>query len=97
MSTAPVLPRSTWDQMADTWRDLDDPEGWRAEIMDEQIVMTPPPGTAHNRIADRLNKALVRAIPDGWGLYQTLGVSIPLRNALFVPDLVVIPGVAVAR
>lgn len=97
MSTAPVLPRSTWEQMVDAWRELDVPEGWRAEIMEEQIVMTPPPGTAHNLIADLLNKALVRAIPDDWGLYQTLGVSVSLRNALFIPDFVVIPRELLSR
>jgi Uma2 family endonuclease len=91
MSTAPVLPRSTWEQLVDAWRDLDVPEGWRAEIIEERIVMTPPPGYPHNLIASRVHKALVRVIPDDWAIFQTAGVSIPLRSNLFIPDLVVIP------
>lgn len=91
MSTAPVLPRSTWDQLVEAWRELDVPEGWRAEIIEERIVMTPPPGRPHNRIASRLTKALARIIPDDWDIYQTEGVSVPLRSSLFIPDLMVIP------
>lgn len=91
MSAAPVLPLSTWERLFETWRELDVPEGWRAEIIEERIVMTPPLGRPHNRIASQLTKALVRAIPDDWDIYQTQGVSVPLRNSLFIPDLMVIP------
>jgi Uma2 family endonuclease len=91
MSTAPVLPQSTWEQLVDAWRDLDVPEGWRAEIIEERIVMTPPPGYQHNLIASRVHRALVGVVPDNWAIFQTAGVSIPLRSGLFIPDIVVIP------
>lgn len=91
MSTAPVLPRSTWEQLVDVWRDLDIPEGWRAEIIEEGIVMTPPPGYPHNLIANRVHRALVRAVPEDWAIFQTAAVAVPLRSSLFIPDLVVIP------
>ncbi|WP_222850217.1 Uma2 family endonuclease [Allosaccharopolyspora coralli] len=89
--TAEVLLPSAWENLVRTWQELDVPEGWRAEIIEESIVMTPPPDTGHNLIASRVTKALVRAIPDDWEIFQTQGVSVPLRSSVFIPDLVVIP------
>lgn len=53
--------------------------------------MTPPPGHGHNYLASRVHKALVRAVPDDWEIFQTAGLSVPHRHNLFIPDLVVIP------
>ncbi|MFI0465178.1 Uma2 family endonuclease [Saccharopolyspora sp. 5N102] len=92
VTAAPVLPRSTWDELVQVWQSLDLPnKGWRAEIIEESIVMTPPPGYGHNVIADRVHRALARVIPQDWGIFQTAAVEIPLRSNLFIPDLVVIP------
>ncbi|HWC84220.1 MAG TPA: Uma2 family endonuclease [Pseudonocardiaceae bacterium] len=79
-----------WAQLLGTWQDLDVPEGWHAEIVGEFITLVPPPGFAHNKIADRIHRALVRATPDDWGIYQTQGVSIPGLAKLYIPDLVVV-------
>lgn len=43
------------------WRTLDLPAGWKAEIADGCLRLTPPPGDVHNNIADLVNKALVKA------------------------------------
>lgn len=91
MSAAPVLSPSSWENLVETWRELDVPEGWRAEIIEEQIVMTPPPDRPHNMIADLVHRALVRGTPEDWAIFQTAGVSVPMRSGLFIPDLVVIP------
>ena len=91
MCAAPMLTHSTWDELLYQWQELDVPEGWRAEIVEERIVMTPPPDNAHNLIASRVNKSLVRGVPDDWEIFQTIGVAAPLRKSLFIPDLVVIP------
>ncbi len=91
MCAAPMLTRSTWEELVYQWRELDVPEGWRAEIIEERIVMTPPPGHGHNQIADLVHRDLVPAIPRSWAIFQTAGVSVPLRNSLFIPDLVVVP------
>ncbi|QGK68523.1 Uma2 family endonuclease [Allosaccharopolyspora coralli] len=88
---AEVLLPSAWENLVRTWQELDVPEGWRAEIIEERIVMTPPPDTGHNLIADRVHKTLVRAVPDEWAILQTQGVAVPLRSSLLIPDLVVIP------
>lgn len=91
MCAAPMLTHSTWDELLYQWQELDVPEGWRAEIVEERIVMTPPPDNAHNLIADRVHKSLVRSMPDDWAVFQTAGASVPLRKNLFIPDLMVVP------
>ena len=91
MCAAPLRTRSAWEELLYQWRELDVPEGWRAEIIEERIVMTPPLGNAHNHIADMVHRDLVPVIPRSWAIYQTAGVSVPLRNSLFIPDLVVVP------
>ncbi|CAL99858.1 Uma2 family endonuclease [Saccharopolyspora erythraea NRRL 2338] len=92
MSVAPVSPLMGWEDLVHTWQDLDVPEGWRAEIIEGRIVMTPPPGHSHNLIASRLTKALVPAMSDDWEIFQTSGVQIPLRGNLFIPDLMIMRG-----
>lgn len=91
VSTMPIHEGWAWEALLGTWQDLDVPEGWRAEIVGEYITVTPPPGNGHNRIADLVDEAVRLASPGGWGIYQNLGVSIPLLGKLYIPDLVVIP------
>ncbi|QUG99865.1 Uma2 family endonuclease [Saccharopolyspora erythraea] len=91
MGVAPVSPLMGWEDLVHTWQELDVPEGWRAEIIEGRIVMTPPPGYPHNLIADLVHRALVRGIPDEWAIFQTAGVGVPLRSGLFIPDLMVVP------
>ncbi|MGP4019449.1 Uma2 family endonuclease [Saccharopolyspora sp. 5N708] len=92
MTAAPAFERSTWDELVQVWEHLDLPNrAWRAEIIEESIVMTPPPGHGHNLIANQVHRALSREIPDEWAIFQTSGVAIPLRSSLFIPDVVVIP------
>jgi Uma2 family endonuclease len=86
-----AMPYGGWATLLAAWQGMDVPEGWRAEIVGEGITVTPPPGNGHNSIADLVHRALARLIPDDWGLYQTLGMSIPLRLKLFIPDLAVVP------
>ncbi|WP_254553047.1 Uma2 family endonuclease [Kitasatospora sp. MMS16-BH015] len=79
-----------WADLLDTWRDLDVPEGWRAEIEEGQIVLVPPPNNGHNLIAGEVHRALLRCVPDEVGVYQTLGTQIPRLEKLCIPDLVVV-------
>ncbi|WLQ41587.1 Uma2 family endonuclease [Streptomyces laculatispora] len=80
-----------WDYLLHTWQELDVPEGWRAEIDEGQIVLVPPPHAHHNGIADLVQQCLYRGLPDGLGIYQTLGVHVTPLDKLYVPDLVVMP------
>ncbi|MFF2409161.1 Uma2 family endonuclease [Streptomyces sp. NPDC058092] len=78
-----------WDYLLQTWRELDVPEGWRAEIDEGQIVLVPPPHAHHNGIAEMVQHRLYRALPEELGIYQTLGVHVAPLDRLYVPDLVI--------
>ncbi|MFD5060649.1 Uma2 family endonuclease [Streptomyces sp. NPDC058394] len=80
-----------WDYLLQTWRELDVPEGWRAEIDEGQIVLVPPPHAHHNGIAAKVQRRLYRDLPEALEIYQTLGIHVAPLDKLYVPDLVVMP------
>ncbi|MFI9204677.1 Uma2 family endonuclease [Streptomyces sp. NPDC053048] len=80
-----------WDELVRAWEDIDPPEGWKAEIIEGLITLSPAPANKHNVIAGKLQRSLYTVIPEDWGIYQTLAVSVPSRSGLFIPDLVVAP------
>lgn len=80
-----------WDYLLQTWRELDVPEGWRAEIDEGQIVLVPPPHAHHNGIAAKVQRRLYRDLPEEVEIYQTLGIHVAPLDKLYVPDLVVMP------
>ncbi|MFF2900016.1 Uma2 family endonuclease [Streptomyces sp. NPDC057966] len=80
-----------WDYLLQTWRELDVPEGWRAEIDEGQILLVPPPHAHHNGIAAKVQRRLYRNLPDELEIYQTLGVHVAPLDRLYVPDLVIMP------
>ncbi|MCX4846273.1 Uma2 family endonuclease [Streptomyces sp. NBC_00893] len=80
-----------WDYMLRIWRELDVPEGWRAEIDEWRMVLVPPPHAHHNGIAAKVQRRLYRNLPDDLEIYQTLGVHVAPLDRLYVPDLVVMP------
>ncbi|MCX4550094.1 Uma2 family endonuclease [Streptomyces sp. NBC_01387] len=83
--------RRPWDDLLRAWRELDVPEGWRAEIDGGQIVVVPPPHAHHNGIAAKVQRLLYRTLPEELEIYQTLGIHIAPLDKLYVPDLVVMP------
>ncbi|WP_406138755.1 Uma2 family endonuclease [Streptomyces sp. NBC_01089] len=83
--------RRPWDDLLRAWRELDVPEGWRAEIDGGQILVVPPPHAHHNGIAETVQRVLYRTLADELGIYQTLGIHIAPLGKLYVPDLVVMP------
>ncbi|MEU3271676.1 Uma2 family endonuclease [Saccharomonospora sp. NPDC006951] len=84
-------PANGWPALLRTWRTLDLPDGWKAEITEGSLRVSPPPGDAHNDIADSIHKILARAGNDDWGIYQTRGIRIPGLARLYIPDLLVMP------
>ncbi|WP_235883670.1 Uma2 family endonuclease [Saccharopolyspora elongata] len=92
MTAAPALESSTWNELVEAWRNVQLPgKGWRAEIIEGVIVMTPPPGKPHNKVNSRVIKALARVILDEWELATALGVVIPATGETYEPDLAVVP------
>ncbi|WP_433546957.1 Uma2 family endonuclease [Streptomyces sp. CA-294286] len=84
-----VSSEGPWDYLLETWRVLDIPDGWRAEIDEGQIVLVPPPNRHHNSIAAAVHRALLSRLSEDLEVYQTLGVHIAPLDRLYVPDLVV--------
>ncbi|MEU9319013.1 Uma2 family endonuclease [Streptomyces sp. NPDC048295] len=80
-----------WDYLLRTWRELDVPEGWRAEIDEERIVLVPPPHAHHHGIAAEAQRRLYGDLPEELEIYQTLGIHVAALGKLYVPDLVVMP------
>ncbi|GGO46928.1 MULTISPECIES: Uma2 family endonuclease [Streptomyces] len=87
--------RRLWDCLFQAWRELDVPEGWRAEIDEARIVLVPPPHRHHSGVAAALCRAFYGSAPEELGVYQALGVHIADLDKLYVPDLVVAPRQAV--
>lgn len=90
MSVA-VGPELSWDELFRAWQEIDVPRNWRAEIVDGEIVVTPPPDMPHHRIASLVHETLVLGRLDGYGVHQTIGVAVPLARGGYIPDLCVIP------
>jgi Uma2 family endonuclease len=89
--TAPFLrgePGARWtiDDLADL------PEGYRYEILDGSLVVSPPPDTLHVSAAHKLGRRLDNAAPDTL-LATGVGLGVQIRNGLtyLVPDVVVLP------
>lgn len=92
VSTVMVELPDSWSSLLRTWRELDIPEGWRAEITELGVTLMPPPRVPNGNIADLVHKTLVRAdLPDEWAFHQTMGVRIRPLDQLYIPDILVIP------
>lgn len=85
-----------WDALLETWRDLDVPEGWYAEIGDDRIRLSPSPPARDKRITAALRRALLTVLPDEWEVFEALGVRLVCSEELRVPVLVVFPDAVVA-
>ncbi|MER5562660.1 Uma2 family endonuclease [Streptomyces sp. NPDC002506] len=84
-------PGQGWDDVVRLWEGTDWPEGCKVEIIEGIVTVSPPPSNAHNDIADSVQRRLYGAIPEDWGIYQTLGAAVPSRSSLYIPDLAVVP------
>lgn len=84
-------PGQGWDDLVRIWQETDAPEGCKVEIVEGIVTVSPAPGIAHSAIADTVQRPLYKVIPEVWGIYQKLAVSVPSCSGLFIPDLVVAP------
>ncbi|WP_106585226.1 Uma2 family endonuclease [Murinocardiopsis flavida] len=78
----------TWELLLRAWQEIDVPQGWRAEIHGEEIVVVPPPSGSHGLIASDIQWELRKLAPEGGTAVQNLGVQIPAVGRLYIPDLV---------
>jgi len=86
-----------WDMLLRAWQGFDIPEGWRSEIREGGITMTPPRTRSHGVIAEVTLRALLSAVPRDWGVCQLLGVAVLCMEVLYMPDLAVTPAAALAE
>lgn len=86
-----MIPGHSWEELLWARRELDTPRGWRTEIFDGGIALTPWRRPAEVAIAAQLHNALLPACSSGMGVFQSLSVTIPGCELLVVPDLAVAP------
>lgn len=79
-----------WDTALATWEELEASEGWRTEIVNGEIVMSPAPGVAHGRIASKVHRACAGQLNLTFEVVQNLGVRIDSAKMLTIPDLIVV-------
>ncbi|WP_055695905.1 Uma2 family endonuclease [Streptomyces prasinopilosus] len=82
----PDLDEVVWQ----AWKAVELPEGYRAEIIEGAIEVSPTGRLSHARIANRLRNALVRFLGEGaYSAYQDANVI--FRHKGWVPDVFVAP------
>ncbi|GAA3250620.1 Uma2 family endonuclease [Streptomyces lavendulae] len=86
-----------WDSVVRLWEGTNAPKGCKVEIIEGIVTVAPPPVNNHNLIAELVQRRLYAAIPEDWGVFQTLNVTVPSRSGLYIPDLVVVPRSEVPR
>jgi hypothetical protein len=59
------------------WEQTDGPEGSSVEIIEGIVTVSPAPADRYNSIAWEIQRRLTAAVPEDWGIYQTLGVAVP--------------------
>ncbi|WP_036346070.1 Uma2 family endonuclease [Micromonospora sp. CNB394] len=81
-----------WRPPERDWREQDlydlPEDGNRYEIIDGSLHVTPPPGFAHQELADDLRMALRLAAPPGWRVIREAGLRAPGSN--LIPDISVV-------
>ncbi|MBC2900895.1 Uma2 family endonuclease [Streptomyces cupreus] len=86
-----ILADSEWEELTWVWERTDVPKGCKVEIIEGLITVTPYSAQAHHGLAERVQRRLYGVVPQAWGIYQRLGLAIPSRLGLYMPDLAVVP------
>lgn len=88
-------PREAAAGVPEAWWDaLEDPEGYRLEVVQGELVMTPSPNLVHQRVVGRLWRVLADACPDNYEALSDLEWKLPVAGAVAQaprPDLLVVP------
>ncbi|MEV6951783.1 Uma2 family endonuclease [Streptomyces sp. NPDC051183] len=79
-----------WDELVRIREEANWPEGCKVEIIEGILTVAPQPSYEHNFIAAKTARRLNSVIPEDWEVYQTLGLALPARSGLYIPDLVVV-------
>lgn len=82
-------PSSATPSLLETFLELDTPPGYRAELINREIIVVPPPDGHHEDIIGRITRRLYRKAPEQLLVLGNKGLITP--RGRFVPDLVVAP------
>lgn len=74
---------ATWEQYQSLGEDA------RAEYIDGEIIMTPPPSIRHQKASRRLANLLESVLPDGFDVVEACGWK--PGDDEFIPDVMVFP------
>ncbi|MFI6578317.1 Uma2 family endonuclease [Nocardiopsis sp. NPDC050513] len=72
---------------------LDVPPGFRVEVLEGAIVMSPTPSRKHAGVLSRLTVQLVEQLPHDRSMAQVCSVEAPDGEDYAIPDLMIIPDV----
>jgi len=72
------------------YAEIDPPEGYRVEIVEGQITVSPTPAPKHAYIIGSIRNAVDAALPDEFGAYENLSCEEPEIDC-YIPDLAVWP------
>lgn len=86
---ASTPPPSTPDDLLETFLNLDTPPGYRAELIDREIIVVPPPSGYHESIIARITRAINRHAKVDVEVMANRGLITP--RGRFIPDLTVVP------
>lgn len=67
-------------------------DGYRYEIADGSLLVSPPPPISHGNVNDRLGDVLKRHAPAGFRVLTVgLGIDISRRTTYYIPDILIVP------
>jgi Uma2 family endonuclease len=83
------------DALLEGFLALDTPEGFRAELIDGEIVVTPPPGSGHERNIGKIVKQVLRERGAEFDFLPNKGLVVPAadleRTERAIPDGTFVP------
>lgn len=82
-------PSYTEQDLLKTFLELQTPPGYRAELINREIVVVPPPSSKHENIIGRISRAVSRSAPENLIAVGNKGLITP--RGRFIPDLTVAP------
>lgn len=79
------------DDLAYTADHIDVPEGFRVEIIEGNIIVSPTPAVRHGLITSILQNEINAVMPSGLYAVQNITLTLPETGQQYIPDLMVLP------
>ncbi|MFE3827548.1 Uma2 family endonuclease [Streptomyces sp. NPDC059092] len=85
-------PEPAWADLVRIWEQADAPEGYKVEIVEGVVTVSPPPFWDHGLTASSVHRSLGTVIPEEWYVFQRYHAAAPSCRGVFMPDLMVVAG-----